>query len=1255
MSRIRIVAILSALLISAPAWPAREPSKAPKVQFSQASSSGEEATTPVNLAVVLSAKTSKIVSVNYAATGGTATGGGVDYTLAAGTLTIPANTLSANIAISVVNDNLTEPDETIVVTLSNPSNASLGTITTHTYTIAGSVPQVSFNTAASFGIETLRFSDISVSLNPASTQTVSVNWALANRGTAKNGTDFSFYPNGGNNGTLTFAPGEMLKTIRVESKLDNAVEGDESFRVYFSSVSNAGVGSIGTHTFTIYDSPPRGIEGDHWADVVLGQRDFTQSNSNRVVPNHAFNVSSVVVDRSTGSGIHGRAYVWDAGNNRILGFDLSKQGNCYTLPAGTACTPDIVIGQPSGWDDGACNRDASTSRYPYMAPASAETLCGTPTWRISQKEGARAPAMAVDPQTGDLYVPDFENNRVLIFNNPFTDTSPAIADDVLGQDDFSGVYCNKVPYKRMSAYDGDIDPSTPIAAPTASSLCAQSDIGSQGFGVALDTSRNLWVADGGNNRVLRFLRDPVTQKIQKSASLVLGQPNFTSRTGGTGLNKMQGPSSLAFGTNGNLYVADGSTDPQDTNVYLNSRVLVFVSPFTNGMAGTPFSDSGTPHHFRRPLVTGVSGVADASGLWITTWEPGQPGIPQRFKVQLFNWDGTLAKSLPQVDGVGTSFFGPVDVDKSGNVLVPGNRDVSNVFVHTPPYTAQPTTLLPPSGLYNIVTNRHLTAAHGIATANNQLYLSDWCRILVWNNLDQLTNEKPPDSFIGQANPQTQDFSFNHGICYGQMKTDASARLWVASQNRIFVFQTPLYTWSKPIKVVEARPGAPIGVINGADSISALGTAGWGDFGFVPSADGNFLWISQVEKHRVLRIRNPLGPTPLIDVVLGQADFSGTLCNQDGTPRVSGPDSLDRLCFPWNLSIDHHGNLYVSDHQTERQGNLRMLMFDASLFTDITTISPSDSVLYAPPASKEFPANVNPTYEPAFDSTHRMVVGYDAYVEEAPSFMGIYDDPLSSATDPTSTTNPTCNPSISGEDCLLNDHMVLPYAVTFDAFDNLYIGDPNRSKVFIYKRPFNTETGATPDPIYPSTMAQIISLITAPGDDAHSDCAVDSTPTITNDSFTAVGACPAGSANASHVAGLRFNGLAIPRGATIDNAVIIFRPTWHETDGAPLKVRIKGVSSANPAVFSPTIPLTSQPSTAAVVDLDDSENGLWKAEHWHSSPNLKAIVQEIINLADWKSGNSMAFLISNNGTPSERLFLAFDSFPTAAPILYIQYH
>ena len=58
---------------------------------------------------------------------GTATGSGTDYTLANGTLTISAGATSGTITIaSIADDSLDEANETVIVTLSSPSNASLG-------------------------------------------------------------------------------------------------------------------------------------------------------------------------------------------------------------------------------------------------------------------------------------------------------------------------------------------------------------------------------------------------------------------------------------------------------------------------------------------------------------------------------------------------------------------------------------------------------------------------------------------------------------------------------------------------------------------------------------------------------------------------------------------------------------------------------------------------------------------------------------------------------------------------------------------------------------------------------------------------------------------------------------------------------------------------------------------------------------------------------------------------------------------------
>ena len=107
----------------------------PAVGFTFAASGGLESDTTAQLSVSLSSNASSTVTVNYAVTGGSATGGGVDYTLATGTLRFLPTTNTQNLNLSIVNDTLVETNETIRVTLSSPSGAVLDANATHTYTI----------------------------------------------------------------------------------------------------------------------------------------------------------------------------------------------------------------------------------------------------------------------------------------------------------------------------------------------------------------------------------------------------------------------------------------------------------------------------------------------------------------------------------------------------------------------------------------------------------------------------------------------------------------------------------------------------------------------------------------------------------------------------------------------------------------------------------------------------------------------------------------------------------------------------------------------------------------------------------------------------------------------------------------------------------------------------------------------------------------------------------------------------------------
>ena len=323
--------------------------------------------------------------------------------------------------------------------------------------------------------------------------------------------------------------------------------------------------------------PTRGRAGDLWADVILGKPDFSEISPYEVVPHKVFNPGGVVVDRSVDPG---RAYVWDSGNSRILGIDLAE---CYDNEG--PCSADLVLGQPSGYDHSACNGDGGFQNFPVRALASRDTLCGMPDTAISPGEEHTVVTMAVSA-TGALYVPDSHNNRVLKYENPFEHDSSA--DHVWGQADFSGILCNQG-----------------FGAPTAETLCFHSytnrhQINRYGNGVELDAEGNLWVADGGNNRVLRFSIDPETGEIARAADLVLGQPAFDSDSPGSEIEEFHAPSAVAIDGNGSLYVADTG----------NSRVLVFNPPFETGM----WAEQVVEAQFSSP--TSVVSDPSGQGVWI---------------------------------------------------------------------------------------------------------------------------------------------------------------------------------------------------------------------------------------------------------------------------------------------------------------------------------------------------------------------------------------------------------------------------------------------------------------------------------------------------------------------------------------------------------------------------------------------------------------------------------------------------------------
>ena len=107
---------------------------APTVRFSSATYTAGEAAGTATITVTRAGDTAGASTVAYATQNGTATAGS-DYNTATGTLAFAAGETSKTFSITLLNDTLVENNETVSLSLTSPSGATLGTPATAVLTI----------------------------------------------------------------------------------------------------------------------------------------------------------------------------------------------------------------------------------------------------------------------------------------------------------------------------------------------------------------------------------------------------------------------------------------------------------------------------------------------------------------------------------------------------------------------------------------------------------------------------------------------------------------------------------------------------------------------------------------------------------------------------------------------------------------------------------------------------------------------------------------------------------------------------------------------------------------------------------------------------------------------------------------------------------------------------------------------------------------------------------------------------------------
>src|SRR5208283_3312452 len=206
-------------------------------------------------------------------------------------------------------------------------------------------------------------------------------------------------------------------------------------------------------------TPPLTSSIPKFSGRVLGQASSAHNGLNLIDGTGYSTPWGVALDPSV---TPNRLYVVDSQNNRVLGYGSVAAIDNLEPANAVFGQPDFVSYYPNQFD--------STATY--------DPTAGTLAF----------PTAAVVDSTGNLYVADTGNSRVLVFLNPFG----------LGQAD--GFLANLVIGQNGSftiGQDGNFTAAGCPATPSAATLCVPN-------GLALDTVGNLYIVDAGYNRVLEF-------------------------------------------------------------------------------------------------------------------------------------------------------------------------------------------------------------------------------------------------------------------------------------------------------------------------------------------------------------------------------------------------------------------------------------------------------------------------------------------------------------------------------------------------------------------------------------------------------------------------------------------------------------------------------------------------------------------------------------------------------------------------------
>lgn len=286
--------------------------------------------------------------------------------------------------------------------------------------------------------------------------------------------------------------------------------------------------------FTIITAAQSPLINNMPASGVIGQSDFTSGTSG-TTSNKLYAPSGVAVDPLTG-----KLFVADRYNNRVL-----RWGSEDKMMNGSSA--EVVFGQ----------LDFNTSTSGLSASKFNDPL-----------------RVFVD-SSGNLWVSDYLNNRILKFENASSKPTGSSADVVLGQPGFTV----NTPGTSINKMKGPV-------------------------GIFVDGNDRLWVTDRLNHRVLRF-DNASTLTNGANADFVLGQPDFNTGTSGLSSTKMNRPMGVYLDKEDNLWVCEDD----------NKRAIRFDSVSSKVNGASADGVLGQPDFTTNLINYSRNGVGNLRGVY----------------------------------------------------------------------------------------------------------------------------------------------------------------------------------------------------------------------------------------------------------------------------------------------------------------------------------------------------------------------------------------------------------------------------------------------------------------------------------------------------------------------------------------------------------------------------------------------------------------------------------------------------------------